>query len=272
MKNDDKTIMTYNRNAKITYKIHDVITSCLTVLESFLKNVNNEISNSISAILEFLNELYRKNENYNVSIESDYEILNQHPKLLKACINYILTLLDFKMYSQNALDDEIEIEVIDLIHTFTHFEYSFVSSLFKLMTQEEAIKYYQNFVDELTQSRRDPKKYLNNLHDLANNFKDFSERWHDLEAILEIINEEKLIFKVKKCRWAENLKDFGSEIGYAMMCYQDFEIAKNFNPNFLLTRNHTLIQGNDYCDFCYHDTRKNKDLSHPSEKEFKDLG
>ncbi|MFX1326787.1 MAG: L-2-amino-thiazoline-4-carboxylic acid hydrolase [Promethearchaeota archaeon] len=266
-----KTIFIYNKNTKISYAFRDVINTCLSALELYLKNINTRIPDSLTTVLNYLDTLYRKIEDYNASIESDYKILKQYPKFLKACINYILTLVEFKKYNQSTLDDEIEIEVSDLIRTFTHFEYSFVSSLFKIMTQEEAIKFYQSFVDNLTKSRRDPKKYLDNLEDLVNNFKDFSERWHDLEATLLINNEEKLVFKVKKCRWAENLKDFEPKIGYTMMCYQDFERAKNFNPDFLLTRTHTLMEGDDYCDFCYHDTRKNKDLSHPSEKEFKEL-
>jgi hypothetical protein len=32
------------------------------------------------------------------------------------------------------------------------------------------------------------------------------------------------------------------------------------------------MMGDEYCDFCYHDTRKDEDLSHPSESEFEELG
>ncbi len=57
-----------------------------------------------------------------------------------------------------------------------------------------------------------------------------------------------------------------------MLCYSDFQGAQNLNPNFVLTRTKTLMMGDDYCDFYYHDTRKDKDLSHPRESEFEELG
>jgi hypothetical protein len=134
----------------------------------------------------------------------------------------------------------------------------------EILTFEEVIDYYRNFVEVLTKSRRDPKNYVNNLRELSKNFGDFSERWHDLEATLEIIDEQTMVYKIKKCRWAEDLKDFDSKIGYSIMCHQDFERARNFNPNFLLTRNYTIMEGNEYCDFCYHDTRNKKNIVHPS--------
>ncbi|MFX1302296.1 MAG: L-2-amino-thiazoline-4-carboxylic acid hydrolase [Promethearchaeota archaeon] len=57
-----------------------------------------------------------------------------------------------------------------------------------------------------------------------------------------------------------------------MLCYSDFQGAQNLNPNFVLTRTKTLMMGDDYCDFYYRDTRKDKDLSHPRESEFEELG
>ena len=59
---------------------------------------------------------------------------------------------------------------------------------------------------------------------------------------------------------------------YAMLCYSDFQGAKNLNPNFILTRTKTIMMGDEYCDFCYHDTQKVKEITHPSEKEFQELG
>lgn len=91
------------------------------------------------------------------------------------------------------------------------------------------------------------------------------------ECVIGPLDEERLLYKVKKCEWAEMLKDFDVELYDAMMCYSDFQGAKNLNPNFILTRTKTILIGDDYCDFCYHDTRKDQDLTHPSEKDFEDL-
>lgn len=42
-------------------------------------------------------------------------------------------------------------------------------------------------------------------------------------------------------------------------------------PNFILTRKHTMMEGYDYCDFCYHNTRIKKDIIHPSEDYWKEF-
>jgi len=203
-------------------------------------------------------------EDNNVSLNLELNRFQDLLLLVAKSINMILYLVQFTKYQEKSIDMEMDIEVTDLIHTFNHFEYSFIESLMKTLTFEEAINYYQNFVNELTKSRRDPGKYLKDLPELSNNFRDFSKRWHDLEAILEIKNDEKMVYKITKCRWAEDLKFIDSKIGYTIMCHQDFERTKNFNPDFVLTRKHTLMEGDEYCDFCYHDTRKEKELVHPS--------
>ncbi|MFW9820954.1 MAG: L-2-amino-thiazoline-4-carboxylic acid hydrolase, partial [Candidatus Thorarchaeota archaeon] len=219
----------------------------------------------LNVVVKKLTSQFEKIKDYNVSLNLDSKGFQDYPQLMAKSINMILNLVKFTKYQYKSIDEEIYIEVSDLIHTFNYFEYCFIESLIRILPFEEVIHHYQDFVNELTQSRRDPKNYLSNLEELSNNFVNFSNRWHDLEAILEIIDKEKLVYKIKKCRWAEDLKDLDPEIGYTIMCYQDFERAKSFNPDFVLTRNHTLMKGDEYCDFCYHNTRVKKEITHPSD-------
>lgn len=267
-----KIRFTYDETTKIKFRITDIIQICLSALEAFLDSISKNYPDLLGLIVNNLTSKFEKVKDYNVSINLDSNRFQDYPQLMNKSINMILDLIQFTKYQHKSIEEEIYIEVSDLIHTFNHFEYCFIESLMRILSFEEIINYYHNFVNELTLSRREPKNYLKNLQDLVNDFRNFSERWHDLEAILEITNQEKLVYKVKKCMWAEDLKDFDPEIGYAIMCHQDFERAKNFNPNFVLTRKHKLMKGDKYCDFCYHDTRKEKEINHPSEKEFVKLG
>jgi len=89
-----KTISTYNEKAKLSYKIRNVITPCLNGLETFLKNVKNKIPDSFPTIIDNLKNFYEKIENYNVSINSEYEILNQYPKILNGSLNHVLSLVN----------------------------------------------------------------------------------------------------------------------------------------------------------------------------------
>ncbi|MFX0023994.1 MAG: L-2-amino-thiazoline-4-carboxylic acid hydrolase [Candidatus Hermodarchaeota archaeon] len=260
-----KIRLLYDENTKIRFKIRDIIQTSLSALEAFLDSISKNYPDLISLVIKNLTSKFQKIKNYNLSLNLELTRFQDYPRLMDENINMILSLVKFTKYQEKSIDEEIDIEVSDLIHTFNHFEYCFVESLMKILPFGEVINYYQNFLNDLTKSKRNPDNYIENMQDLADHLRNFSERWHDLEAILEIINEEKMVCKVTKCRWAEDLKDIDPEIGYTMMCHQDFERAKNFNPNFVLTRNHTLMKGDEYCDFCYHDIRNNKDIIHPSD-------
>jgi hypothetical protein len=265
-------IGTYNEMAKLNYKIRNIIAPCLNGLEMFLKDAKNKIPDSFHIIIENLKDFYEKIENYNVSINSDYEILNQYPKILKGSLNHVLSLVNYTKYNPDSIDDEIDIYALDLVRTFNQFEYFFMSSLLKIMSREDAIEYIKRLSEEVSLSRRDPKNYVDSFEESMERYKSNLGRWQMQESVAGPLDEEKLLCKVNKCKWAEVLKDFDSELCYAMMCYSDFEGAKNLNPNFILTRKKTIMMGDDYCDFCYHDTRKDKELTHPSEKEFQNLG
>jgi hypothetical protein len=68
----------------------------------------------------------------------------------------------------------------------------------------------------------------------------------------EIIKDdsESLEFKCTECLWAKTFREAkASEIGYAGVCYQDYAMTKAFNPNLILTREKTLMQGDDCCNF-----------------------
>ncbi len=59
-------------------------------------------------------------------------------------------------------------------------------------------------------------------------------------------------YRVKKCLWAKAFRDGdAADIGYAMVCYPDYAVAKSLNPKLRLTRNRTLMQGDDSCGLRY---------------------
>ncbi|MFW9784695.1 MAG: L-2-amino-thiazoline-4-carboxylic acid hydrolase [Candidatus Heimdallarchaeota archaeon] len=266
-----KTISTYKENTRVKFKLKDLIIACLNGLELFLKDLKENRPESLKIIIEDLTTQYGKNEDFRILIPIELNILNENPELVKASINAVLSLVSFKKYSQNSINDEIDIDAIDLITTFNQFEYLFMISLLKIMSREEAIDYIKRLADDVAHSRNDPKNYVNNLQELLDRYKTNLERWCAQDITADFLNERKLMYKVKKCVWAEVLKGFDHELSYSMMCYQDFENTKNQNPNFVLTRTKTIMQGFEYCDFCYHDTRKESEIVHPSVDIWKKL-
>ena len=119
-------------------------------------------------------------------------------------------------------------------------------------------------------AQRNPENYFETFEDLIKNLKTIIDNIQTIEAIAEVLDDDKMIFKITKCKWAEMLRDLDPEFGFAMLCSTDYEQAKNYNPDFVLTRNNTLMEGDDYCDFCYHDTRTEKEITHPTDQFWKE--
>jgi hypothetical protein len=57
---------------------------------------------------------------------------------------------------------------------------------------------------------------------------------------------------VTRCRYAEFYKALGApELGFLLVCSQDFHFADGLGPDVKLTRTQTIMQGASHCDFRY---------------------
>src|SRR5215470_5684412 len=62
---------------------------------------------------------------------------------------------------------------------------------------------------------------------------------------------------VTGCRYAKFYKELGEpELGFLLVCSQDFTFAEGLGPDIKLTRTQTIMQGASHCDFRY---RRQKD-------------
>lgn len=264
-------IGSYNKDAKLPYKVRDILTSCLNAVERFLNDIKTKFPDSLPIIIDNLKSFYNEQERFDVVFESEFELLNQYPEILNGSKNHVLSILNYTKYDSLSIDEEIEIFASDIIRVYTHFEYYLMRSLLEIMTREEAIEYMKKLNDEITLSRNNPENYVNSFEESINHFKTNLGRWQMQECVTGPLDQEILLYKVKRCEWADALKEFDSEFCFAMLCYSDFKGAQNLNPNFVLTREKTLMMGNNYCGFCFHDTRRSDDLTHPPESAFEDL-
>ncbi len=75
---------------------------------------------------------------------------------------------------------------------------------------------------------------------------------HALEAEIVEQSPEAFEYRVRKCLWAKVFRDEdAADIGYAMVCYPDYAVAKGLNPKLQLIRTKTLMQGDDSCSLRY---------------------
>lgn len=75
---------------------------------------------------------------------------------------------------------------------------------------------------------------------------------HALEAEVVEQSSEAFEYRVRKCLWAKVFRDEdAADIGYAMVCYPDYAVAKGLNQKMQLIRTKTLMQGDDSCSLRY---------------------
>jgi predicted hydrocarbon binding protein len=59
-------------------------------------------------------------------------------------------------------------------------------------------------------------------------------------------------FNVTRCRYAEMYRALGiPELGAVLSCGRDFALGEGFNPDLVLTRTQTIMEGAPHCDFRY---------------------
>jgi len=79
------------------------------------------------------------------------------------------------------------------------------------------------------------------------------EMWKKGGALeIEMLEQSqyKLSFNVTRCRFAEMYRELGIEdLGIILSCNRDFALIEGFNPDAILTRTQTIMEGADHCDF-----------------------
>ena len=107
-----------------------------------------------------------------------------------------------------------------------------------------------------TQSRRQGAKTAQDLgrNDLEA-FKSVMARWNEggaLELSFRRDDPEALEFDVTRCAFAEAYERLGlGDLGTVLSCNRDFAFLEGFNPDLVLERETTLMEGGACCPFRY---------------------
>lgn len=120
--------------------------------------------------------------------------------------------------------------------------------------REELVKLLQKASDEVVHKKtagRPPA--VPDLTALASNMSRMPPLiQHALQAEVVERSPEAFEYRVSKCLWATVFRnEQAADIGYAMICYPDFAVAKGLNPKLRLIRTKTLMQGDDSCSLRY---------------------
>jgi len=73
-----------------------------------------------------------------------------------------------------------------------------------------------------------------------------------LEIQIERQDEQAFVFRVTRCEYAEMYRRLGlGDLGATLSCQRDAAFIEGFNPRLRFEREHTLMEGHAFCDFCY---------------------
>ncbi|MEN8251540.1 MAG: L-2-amino-thiazoline-4-carboxylic acid hydrolase [Bacteroidota bacterium] len=114
----------------------------------------------------------------------------------------------------------------------------------KILKRASDMQYERNNKNEVDYSS-------NTLQRWASDIIKGCEEWNTKLTYEVLTNNEKLFeIKFTECLWAKTFREAkASEIGFAGVCYKDYGVTKAYNPKMQLTREMTLMQGDECCHF-----------------------
>jgi len=275
----------YEPDAQVELNMKPILRNSIIGLDEFIDFVKKKYPVNFDKYQSSLRREYielvrkEKSSSYNGHVDklvADYE--NMEPPLkamdfgfLKLSIVAFLSLLKFEKYLGQFNDNQAKWDATDLIRAMNVFDYYQVSSLSSIMSKEDAIKVVREFIGNRLEERRNPENYDQSVGALIEHFTPGYEQWRSQEVAIKVDDNKRVIIRVSRCKWAEIMEGLDKDLAHAMICNTDFKNATIFNEEFILTRTQTLMQGAEFCDFCYHDKRYENDLTHPPKKKFEDL-
>jgi len=121
--------------------------------------------------------------------------------------------------------------------------------------EEKALKVLAGAIekDAIKSGRELAEHYRgNSMKELANLIRDV---WCEDGAMeIEILREtdKEFHFNVTKCKYAEVYRGIDEmKLGKCLSCNRDFPFNRGFNPEITLERSHTIMEGDEICDFRY---------------------
>jgi hypothetical protein len=271
----DKNALEYSIEIKPLDYAKNIPLRQLDYILGFIKKRKSEIYKIYVENLEKIYEELKKedyigNKRFDISkVIDEFDNLKQHKKLARNSLNYFLSLLELSIDS-NWDEDKLKVKNINNFRSYAFPSYQNLLTLSNTIGKEKAIMLYKIFVTEYVtfRGKNTKEKYETLDEQREDEIRDFRENpypgWLRIESTVE---NGKLYHRRDTCLLAEAIKDLPDEdFRYLVACYKDFQGTKiNWNKNFILTMEHSIVKGDPYCSCVIHDTRIDWDLSHPDE-------
>jgi hypothetical protein len=136
--------------------------------------------------------------------------------------------------------------------------------LIETIGRKEAIALYKRFITQYTRARQTGDNQYESVREVMESRLKPAQEPSEWVMVHGMLEDGKYAYKNENCLWVDALADLPvAEIKYYVCCYGDFQGAKSWNEQFVLTMEHTIAQGDPYCSRVVHDTRLDWRLQHP---------
>ncbi|NHJ49052.1 MAG: hypothetical protein FK733_14795 [Asgard group archaeon] len=254
--------------------------ACLKRLDYLLKFINKNNQTILQKYIENLETEFKKlttkefliiNDSNISEILKEKKTLSKYPNLVKHILNYSLQLLNITGEISN-LDEKYKVTQNYYMRSFLIPNYYYLQVLIQTIGREKAIGLFKEYISKfLDDNKTTTETEFTTLEDRFERIKKNVNNPSDWVMIYGMISKGKMFFRNENCLWIDVLKDLpDSEIKYCICCYGDYQTARTYrNEHIVLTMEHTIAEGDQYCSRVLHDTRIDWNLKHPP-KEFWD--
>jgi hypothetical protein len=255
-------------NATVPYRLSEQLPRLQFIFDAFVEHVAEQLPELASPLRDMAKCRFRSmvgDADVRPNLAGFEPLLPPLDDLQRSRLEYVLDLLGIRGDA-----DEVAITRIAAARARLLPMYYQLLALCDLMGRTEAIPFIEAYSDwwmaeqtKADDALEDPGRFWDALEGPV----------HETGEIAARLHRGKIAFRVERCLWADAMRPLEDpELSHALTCYGDFPQIAAINPNFVLTRTMTLMQGAPYCDTCIHDRRHVESIDHPSREFFDSLG
>ena len=266
---DFKRTDTFTNNETTMINIPDSLSRIVGLLDHFLEGLHKTRPEIVTEYLQALEtkllSLITKPlpDFKSIQIPRLAEIVSKLTSIQRIYFTYAFQMLEIPSdYASETMEMTWHRE--DRVRLFSAYYRSLVFC--EMIGRKEAIEYLKKYIDALLYERAQPDLSLKDLDTYWETEEE--EGSHPSFGLGFRESKGKFGWRVERCVLHDVSKPLDDpELCHILCCYGDTAMFESRNPNFAYTMPKTLMQGDPYCEKCFHDKRHVDKIEHPP-KEF----